>query len=425
MQETLFNSKFKRWKVCSDFIETSKDSLTDDEQNAITTLKTLWRRETFGTSCKERVERQIKVLIDKESYHGGEKDLKLALKDFRSISKMLYTTDEETFRQFAAAIKKIEGGPQISNNQHQRRQQQAEDNRRQAEQILQQQRQRQQEQQRQQTQAARPAAPAAQRPATSTAQRPIQANQPRQQPSRPPQRPASSGANRTSGGNGGKSVMKWLKWVVILAVVVGVAVVGFKFLGSSSSEENTLQALLQSQLVGSWGGSLNDRQALLSVDSVAADSVFGQMSVKKRRKTTLHDVAGIVTETEDGLMLTLDDLTAQAEPSDELNGNYRLLLDTLNHQLTGNYTDYASGETVSLILTRSDQQQEQPEAEQKNQPQKKRKKQTEKSSQTASPTVEKTGTDVQPKENATPVEDNRPTINGIHFERVNMEDIPH
>ena len=140
----------QKWSKSLSVINENTDKLNSAEQDAIKTLCNLWRRERFGASCNDSVERMVKILLDNENAHGGSQlPLKGALKDFRSISKELYTKDEETFKQFASAAKDLLGGPQRTEEQQQRRQQTDEQRRQEAEQRqAQQQRQREAQQQR-------------------------------------------------------------------------------------------------------------------------------------------------------------------------------------------------------------------------------------------------------------------------------------
>lgn len=102
-------------------MEKNCDGLHPDEQEAIKTLRNLWRSTGFGSSCTERVMRQIAILTRNDKLHGNNRDIIQASKDFRGVAKEMYTTDVETFKQFADAMKQLMGGPQ--RNEEQLRQQ--------------------------------------------------------------------------------------------------------------------------------------------------------------------------------------------------------------------------------------------------------------------------------------------------------------
>ena len=117
MQETIFNMRLKKWAEAVALLEDNADSLSSSEQDAIKTLQNLWRKEKFGSSCTTSVDRMTKLLSDCDKLHGNRRDLVQASKDFRGVAKEMYATDEETFQQFAEAMKKTHGGPQLTDEQ--------------------------------------------------------------------------------------------------------------------------------------------------------------------------------------------------------------------------------------------------------------------------------------------------------------------
>ncbi len=121
MQEAIFNLRLKKWSAAVRVLEANADSLASAEQDAINTLKNLWRSAQFSPATTRRVERMVKLLSDSDKLHGNNRDIVQASKDFRGVAREMYTTDEETLRQFADAMQKAVGGPRMSAQQQARR----------------------------------------------------------------------------------------------------------------------------------------------------------------------------------------------------------------------------------------------------------------------------------------------------------------
>ncbi len=121
MQEAIFNLRLKKWTEAVHTLEANADSLASAEQDAVSTLKNLWRSAQFSPATTRRVERMVKLLSDSDKLHGNNRDIVQASKDFRGVAREMYTTDAETFHQFADAMQKAVGGPRLSAQQQARR----------------------------------------------------------------------------------------------------------------------------------------------------------------------------------------------------------------------------------------------------------------------------------------------------------------
>ena len=215
--------------------------------------------------------------------------------------------------------------------------------------------------------------------------------------------------------------------VAVLAVVVGIA---FYLLSDSSDKEDEQWRMTQ-LLKGTWSGEFDQQQAQLSIDSVTIDSVWGQISVKFRRTTERHDVAGTIEATNSVIRLSLDDRTAQAGSSDNLNGSYKLLLDTLKGNLVGTYTNYESQKNIDLRLIKDGNNPTDQKVVEK--PKKKKTKKTKQESEQTIPVTEKPLPSESEDETppATPEEQSQPDQNsqqdagtGFKLERIDPDKVP-
>lgn len=116
MDEHIFKMRVTKWEEGAASLKGSFDDLSPQEQNAFDTLCNLWRNAAFSDDLKNRVERQVKLLSDSDKLHNNNRDIVLASKNFRSMSRELYGTDEATLRQFVAYMKNKCGGPVRNNN---------------------------------------------------------------------------------------------------------------------------------------------------------------------------------------------------------------------------------------------------------------------------------------------------------------------
>lgn len=119
MDEHIFKMRVTKWEEGAASLEGSYDDLSPQEQNAFNTLYNLWRNAAFSDDLKNRVERQVKLLSDSDKLHNNNRDIVLASKNFRSMSRELYGTDAATLRQFVAYMKNKCGGPVRNNNRPQ------------------------------------------------------------------------------------------------------------------------------------------------------------------------------------------------------------------------------------------------------------------------------------------------------------------
>lgn len=119
MDEHIFKMRVTKWEEGAASLEGSYDDLSPQEQNAFNTLYNLWRNAAFSDDLKNRVERQVKLLSDSDKLHNNNRDIVLASKNFRSMSRELYGTDAAMLRQFVAYMKNKCGGPVRNNNRPQ------------------------------------------------------------------------------------------------------------------------------------------------------------------------------------------------------------------------------------------------------------------------------------------------------------------
>lgn len=116
MDEHIFKMRVTKWEEGAASLHGSYDDLSPQEQNAFNTLYNLWRNAAFSDDLKNRVERQVKLLSDSDKLHNNNRDIVLASKNFRSMSRELYGTDVATLRQFVAYMKNKCGCPVRNNN---------------------------------------------------------------------------------------------------------------------------------------------------------------------------------------------------------------------------------------------------------------------------------------------------------------------
>ena len=119
MDEHIFKMRVTKWEEGAASLHRSYDDLSPQEQNAFNTLYNLWRNAAFSDDLKNRVERQVKLLSDSDKLHNNNRDIVLASKNFRSMSRELYGTDVATLRQFVAYMKNKCGGQVRNNNRPQ------------------------------------------------------------------------------------------------------------------------------------------------------------------------------------------------------------------------------------------------------------------------------------------------------------------
>ena len=119
MDEHIFKMRVTKWEEGAASLHGSYDDLSPQEQNAFNTLYNLWRNAAFSDDLKNRVERQVKLLSDSDKLHNNNRDIVLASKNFRSMSRELHGTDVATLRQFVAYMKNKCGGPVRTNNRPQ------------------------------------------------------------------------------------------------------------------------------------------------------------------------------------------------------------------------------------------------------------------------------------------------------------------
>lgn len=299
MQEAIFNIRLKKWGEALKVLEANTDSLHSSEQDAINTLKNLWRTAQFGTDCTRRVERMVKLLSDSDKLHGNNREIVQASKDLRAVAKEMYTTDATTLRQFADAMQKANGGPRLSASQQSRRTVQ------------------------------RPQSP---RPTP----RPTPTNNRR---SRKPQR-----TQRTP-----SPVMRYLRQtgptlatILTFLVVIGVGA------WVAWDKATTIAPFNYAKLLkGSWNGEVAGQPSTLIVDSVHSNAVSARMFIKTRKGLQTDSLRGSLSIQREGCYIRLTENVT----GDSLIDNYRLFASPGGNSLNGNFLSATSSKPQTVNLS--------------------------------------------------------------------------
>lgn len=299
MQEAIFNIRLKKWDEALKVLEANTDSLHSSEQDAINTLKNLWRTAQFGTDCTRRVERMVKLLSDSDKLHGNNREIVQASKDLRAVAKEMYTTDATTLRQFADAMQKANGGPRLSASQQSRRTVQ------------------------------RPQSP---RPTP----RPTPTNNRR---SRKPQR-----TQRTP-----SPVMRYLRQTgpTLATIIAFLVVIGIGAWVAWDKATTIAPFNYAKLLKDSWNGEVAGLPSTLIVDSVQGNAVSARMFIKTRKGLQTDSLRGSMSIQREGCYIRLTENVT----GDSLIDNYRLFVSPGGNSLNGNFLSATSSKPQTVNLS--------------------------------------------------------------------------
>lgn len=303
MQEAIFNIRLKKWGEALKVLEANTDSLHSSEQDAINTLKNLWRTAQFGTDCTRRVERMVKLLSDSDKLHGNNREIVQASKDLRAVAKEMYTTDATTLRQFADAMQKVNGGPRLSANQQSRRTVQ------------------------------RPQSP---RP---TSHKPVSTNNRR---NRKPQR--TQRTQRTP-----SPVMRYLRQTgpTLATILAFLVVIGVGAWVAWDKATTIVPYDYVKLLKDSWNGEVAGHPSTLIVDSVQENAVSARMFIKTRNGLQTDSLRGSMSIQREGCYMNL----ANSVAGDSLTDNYRLFIAPGGNSLNGNILSATSSKPQTVNLS--------------------------------------------------------------------------
>lgn len=354
MQETIFKMRMKLWDKALQQLQQNQEYLDGAEIEAINALTNYWRKKKFGDECSADVERMVKNMIDCDKKHSNKLEVVQASKDFRGVAREMYTTDAETFKQFADYMQKTQGGPQLTEEQRRRREE------RQQAQLREAQQRQAQNQQRRSSTTQQPSAIetllAQSRNAGQTQQRPGTSNTGSSAMSG--QGSVSGGTSRTSGnsgtssGNGGGNDDKkpWLVRLLLLAAVLaGVYWIWNKF----TSDEQPSDVNYEEIVIGHWNGKLQSFPATMTLDSLSGNSVFGRIHVEFRNSIVTHRLEGQLSRQGDKTMARLTDI--DATPNHHLNGNYLMTIAANGGEMQGNYINKETGKQSEMQMLKQEE----------------------------------------------------------------------
>ena len=339
MQETIFKMRMKLWDKALQQLQQNQEYLDGAEIEAINALTNYWRKKKFGEECSADVERMVKNMIDCDKKHSNKLDVVQASKDFRGVAREMYTTDEETFKQFADYMQKTQGGPQLTEEQRRRREERQQAQLREA-----QQRQAQNQQQ-------RPSStqrPSNTRTSSSTRVTPTQTQQ--WPVTRTGTTTASGNSGTSTGNNGGDQPRKpWLVRILLLvAVLAGVYWIWNKF----TSDEQPSGAGYEEQVIGHWNGKLQSFPATITLDSLSGNAVFGRIHVEFRNSIVTHRLKGEINQQDGNTTVRLVDIDATI--NHHLNGNYFMTISANGGEMKGTYTNNDTDKQSEMTLQKQE-----------------------------------------------------------------------
>ena len=328
MQEAIFNLRLKKWDEALKVLAVHADSLHPTEQNAIDTLKNMWRTAQFGTDCTRRVERMVKVLSDSDKLHGNNREIVQASKDLRGVAKEMYTTDAATLRQFADAMQKAHGGPRLSASQQARRATQ------------------------------RPVSNPrpTNNPKPTSAPRPTsQAYQtrPLQRPEAPrsaPRRPASTNnrRNRKPQRTPNPVVRYLMQTGPTLATILAFLVVIGMGAWMAWNKATVIPSYNYAKLLkSSWNGETAGQPSTLIIDTVQNNTIHARMLIKTKHGLQTDNLQGALSIQREGCYVYLTRPTA----GDSLTDNYRLFIARQGRSLNGNFISATSSKPQTVNLS--------------------------------------------------------------------------
>ncbi len=283
MDEHIFKMRVTKWEEGAASLKGSFDDLSPQEQNAFNTLYNLWRNATFSDDLKNRVERQVKLLSDSDKLHNNNRDIVLASKNFRSMSRELYGTDEATLRQFVAYMKNKCGGPVRNNNRP------------------------------------RPATAATSSPRPATNNRPQPTSSPRPVTNNRPQpttnhssRPTGNSGHGGDGNDGTRFSHDMIGYAVGVMLLIGICVaMAAGWSHATAPKPYDYAKWLRTE----WNGETGGMPTTLIVDTVYGDSVEARLMISKAGGLVKENLKGSLEIASEGCYVYLRNSDPQANDS--------------------------------------------------------------------------------------------------------------
>ena len=293
MDEHIFKMRVTKWEEGAASLHGSYDDLSPQEQNAFNTLYNLWRNAAFSDDLKNRVERQVKLLSDSDKLHNNNRDIVLASKNFRSMSRELYGTDEATLRQFVAYMKNKCGGPVRNNNRPQPTSspRPATNNRPQP------------------TSSPRPATN--NRPQPTSSPRPVTNNRP-QPTMNHSSRPTGNSGHGGDGNDGTRFSRDMIGYAVGVILLIGICVaMAAGWSHATAPKPYDYAKWLRTE----WNGETGGMPTTLIVDTVCGDSVEARLMISKAGGLVKENLKGSLEIASEGCYVYLRNSDSQANDS--------------------------------------------------------------------------------------------------------------
>lgn len=279
MDEHIFKMRVTKWEEGAASLNGSYDDLSPQEQNAFDTLCNLWRNAAFSDDLKNRVERQVKLLSDSDKLHNNNRDIVLASKNFRSMSRELYGTDEATLRQFVAYMKNKCGGPVSNNNRPQP------------------------------TSSSRPATN--NRPQPTSSPRPVTNNRP-QPTMNHSSRPTGNSGHGGDGNDGTRFSRDMIGYAVGVILLIGICVaMAAGWSHATAPKPYDYAKWLRTE----WNGETGGMPTTLIVDTVCGDSVEARLMISKAGGLVKENLKGSLEIASEGCYVYLRNSDSQANDS--------------------------------------------------------------------------------------------------------------
>lgn len=279
MDEHIFKMRVTKWEEGAASLNGSYDDLSPQEQNAFNTLCNLWRNAAFSDDLKNRVERQVKLLSDSDKLHNNNRDIVLASKNFRSMSRELYGTDEATLRQFVAYMKNKCGGPVRNNNRPQP------------------------------TSSSRPATN--NRPQPTSSPRPVTNNRP-QPTMNHSSRPTGNSGHGGDGNDGTRFSRDMIGYAVGVILLIGICVaMAAGWSHATAPKPYDYAKWLRTE----WNGETGGMPTTLIVDTVCGDSVEARLMISKAGGLVKENLKGSLEIASEGCYVYMRNSDPQTNDS--------------------------------------------------------------------------------------------------------------
>ena len=279
MDEHIFKMRVTKWEEGAASLHGSYDDLSPQEQNAFNTLYNLWRNAAFSDDLKNRVERQVKLLSDSDKLHNNNRDIVLASKNFRSMSRELYGTDVATLRQFVAYMKNKCGGPVRNNNRPQP------------------------------TSSPRPATN--NRPQPTSSPRPVTNNRP-QPTTNHSFRPTGNSGHGGDGNDGTRFSRDMIGYAVGVMLLIGICVaMAAGWSHATAPKPYDYAKWLRTE----WNGETGGMPTTLIVDTVCGDSVEARLMISKAGGLVKENLKGSLEIASEGCYVYLRNSDPQTNDS--------------------------------------------------------------------------------------------------------------